>query len=72
MTLRTTSPTAACLRCGACSTRVQSRYTRTLRDFPSVGRPVSLILHVRRFFFIKSTCAQKIFTERIRELVGRH
>jgi len=48
--LRTTSPTALCPSCGAASSRVQSRYTRTLRDLPSVGYPIRLIMRVRRFF----------------------
>src|SRR5215469_3975817 len=29
--------------------------------FPKVGCPIRLIMHVRRFFCKKSTCAQKIF-----------
>ena len=48
--LRTTSLTASCPSCGTASSRIQSRYTRTLRDLPSVGHPIRLILHVRRFF----------------------
>jgi transposase len=72
LTLRTTSPTASCPSCGTRSTRVQSRYTRRLHDLPSSGRPVSLMLHLRRFFCTKSTCAQKIFTERLPELCYPH
>jgi zinc-finger of transposase IS204/IS1001/IS1096/IS1165 len=72
LTLRTTSPTASCPSCGTLSTRVQSRYTRRLHDLPSSGRPVSLMLHVRRFFCSKGTCAQKIFTERLPELCRPH
>jgi transposase len=72
LTLRTTSPTASCPSCGTRSTRVQSRYTRRLHDVPSGGRPVSLMLHVRRFCCTKSTCAQKIFTERLPELCRPH
>src|SRR5258707_14990250 len=68
LTLRTTSPTASCPACGTASSRIQSRYTRTLRDLPSVGRPLRLIMHVRRFFCNKSTCTQKIFVERLPEL----
>jgi len=64
LTLRTTSQAASCPRCGTRSARVQSRYIRKLHDLPSGGRPVSLLLHVRRFFCTKSTCAQKIFTEK--------
>jgi transposase len=72
LTLRTTSPTASCPSCGTASSRIQSRYTRTLRDLPSVGRSLRLIMHVRRFFCKKSTCAQKIFVERLLELCLPH
>src|SRR5947209_3606421 len=72
LTLRTTSLTASCPSCGTVSSRIQSRYTRTLRDLPSVGRPLRLILHVRRFFCKRSTCAQKIFVERLPELCHPH
>jgi hypothetical protein len=65
LTLRTTSPTASCPFCGTASSRNQSLYTRILHDLPSVGHPIRLILHVRRFFCNKSTCAQKIFVERL-------
>ena len=72
LTLRTTSPTASCPACGSASSRIQSRYTRTLRDLPSSGRPIRLILQVRRFFWKESTCAQKIFTERLPDLCRPH
>ena len=68
LTLRTTSPTAPCPSCGTVSSRIQSRYTRTLRDLPSVGQPIRLIMHVRRFICKKSICAQKIFVERLPDL----
>ena len=68
LTLRTTSPMAPCPSCGTQSSHIQSRYTRTLRDLPSIGRPIRLIMHVRRFFCKKNTCAQKIFAERLPEL----
>src|SRR5713101_8651914 len=72
ITMRAASPTAPCPCCGTISQRIQSRYTRTLRDLPSSGRPVHLIMHVRRFFCTKRTCAQKIFTERLPELCRPH
>src|SRR6266566_2712994 len=72
LTLRTTSPTASCPSCGTASSHIQSRYTRTLHDLPSVGHPIRLILHVRRFFCQKSTCTQKIFVERLPELCHPH
>lgn len=63
-----TSPTACCPSCGTVSRRVQSHYCWTLHDLPSNGRPVSLILDVRRFFCKKSTCKRKIFTEQLPKL----
>jgi len=47
---------------------VQSRYKRTLHDLPISGRPVRLIVLLRRFFCKKSTCARKIFAEQLPEL----
>jgi transposase len=72
LTLRTTSLTASCPSCGTASSRIQSRYTRVLRDLPSVGHPIRLVMHVRRFFCTKKTCAQKIFVERLPELCRPH
>lgn len=72
LTGRTTSPTASCPSCGTDSSRIQSRYTRRLHDLPSSGRPVHLILLVRRFFCQNRTCTQKIFAERLPELCQPH
>src|SRR6266516_1580486 len=72
LTLRTTSLTASCPSCGTASSRIQSRYTRTLRDLPSVGHPIRLVMQVRRFFCQKHTCAQKIFAERLPDLCRPH
>src|SRR5712691_5079672 len=68
LTLRTICLTASCPLCGTQSSRIQSRYRRTLLDLPSGGRPIRLIMHVRRCFCKKRTCAQKIFVERLPEL----
>src|ERR1700730_3969927 len=64
VTVRAASPTASCPCCGTISKRVQSRYTRTLRDLPASGRPVHLIVRVRRFFCQERTCPRRIFAER--------
>ena len=68
LTVRTTSPTATCPHCGTVSKGVQSSYKRTLHDLPASGRPITLIIEVRRFFCKKSTCPRKIFAERLPEL----
>lgn len=72
ITLHSTSSTACCPCCGTISTSVQSRYSRKLHDLPSSGRPVHLLVHVRRFFCKKGTCAQKIFAERLKDLCHPH
>ena len=64
ITVRAASATASCPRCETICKRVQSRYTRTLRDLPASGRPVHLIVQVRRFFCEEKTCVRKIFAER--------
>ena len=64
ITVRAASPTAPCPCCGIISKRIQSRYTRTVRDLPASGRPVHLVVQVRRFFCEEKTCVRKIFAER--------
>ena len=64
VTVRAASPTASCPCCATISKRVQSRYTRTLRDLPASGRLVHLIMRVRRFYCQERTCVRKIFAER--------
>jgi transposase len=68
VTVHAASPTASCPCCGTISQRVQSRYTRTLRDLPASGRLVHLIVRVRRFFCQERTCVRKIFAERFSSL----
>jgi len=68
ITVRAASPTAPCPCCGTICKRIQSRYTRTVRDLPASGRPVHLVIRVRRFFCQESTCVRKIFAERFPSL----
>ena len=68
----TTSPTAACPACGSASSRVHSRYTRTLADLPWHNTPVQLQLQVRRFFCDVATCPQRIFVERVPTVAATH
>lgn len=68
ITVRAASPAAPCPCCGTISKRIQSRYPRTLRDLPASGRPVHLVIHVRRFFCQEGTCIRKIFAERFPSL----
>lgn len=72
LTVRTTFPTACCSSCGTTSERVQSRYMRTLHDLPASGRPVTLLVQVRRFFCPQPRCPRKIFAESLPELCRPH
>lgn len=61
-----------CLSCGNRSTRVHSRYRRTLADLPWQGLPVRILLHARKFFCSNDRCAQQIFTEPLTGTVARY
>jgi transposase len=69
---RTTSAKARCPVCGALSQRVHSRYVRTLADLPWQGIPVSIRLHVRRFFCDAASCKRTIFTERLPGVIAHY
>ena len=56
---------ALCSACGKRSSRVHSRYTRTLADLPWQGIPVSVRLRLRRFFCNEGTSQRAIFAERL-------
>jgi transposase len=61
---------SACPQCGQLSTRVHSRYTRTLADLPWQGRAVRIQLQVRRFFCPAAACPKRTFAERLPELAA--
>src|SRR5215469_4379830 len=64
-----TNASACCPLCSSLGTRVHSHYTRTVADLPCAGQPVRLLVQVRKFFCDATTCARKIFTERIAPFV---
>lgn len=61
---------ARCPRCHRRSRRIHSRYRRHVADRPIGGTPVTLELHVRRFFCSNPRCPQRIFAERLPSLVA--
>jgi len=65
LTMTSTQSTAACPICAAASSRIHSRYQRTVRDLPWASHSVQVQLHVRRFFCSNPACEQKIFAERL-------
>ncbi|MFE3784657.1 ISL3 family transposase [Amycolatopsis sp. NPDC059090] len=62
---------AACPDCGTGSSTVHSRYRRRLDDRPVSGRPVSILLTVRRFFCPSTGCTRRTFAEQFHGLVDR-
>ncbi len=60
----------ACPKCQQVSVHVHSRYPRTVVDLPTAEWAVRLRLHVRRFRCRNGQCAQRVFTERIPQVVA--
>jgi transposase len=64
-----THPLACCPDCGFPSSRVHSRYVRTVGDLPCAGRQIVLKLTVRKFLCSVPDCPRTMFTERLPDLV---
>ncbi len=60
-----TRATSLCPICFSPSSRLHSRYMRTVADMPCAGFRVRLLLHVRKFFCSTADCPRRIFTERL-------
>ncbi len=61
---------ACCPCCHQPSSKVHSRYQRTLADLPWEGIGVQLKLGVRKFFCINHECLQSVFCERLPNVVA--
>ena len=59
-----TRPRVCCPLCQTPTSRVPSRYTRTLTDLPWGPYTIRWQLHGRKFFCDHPACARQIFTER--------
>jgi transposase len=57
----------ACPGCGTRSARIHRRYQRCLADLPMAGKPVRLVVDVRRFHCDAAPCGRRIFAERFDE-----
>ena len=67
ITIRPLNMGSACPGCGARSERIHSRYQRRLADLPLAGKPVRLVVLVRRFHCDAVLCGRRIFAERFDE-----
>jgi transposase len=63
--VRAKASDAACPACRHRSSRVHARYQRQLADLPLGGRPVRIIVHIRRFKCANPRCMQSTFSEQI-------
>lgn len=59
-----------CPLCGLASSRVHSRYSRTVSDLPWHGISVALQVRARRFFCDESSCERRIFCERLPKIAA--
>jgi transposase len=67
---RTRTASLACRACGAVSARVHDRYRRRLADLACGGRPVQVVLKVRRFCCGNPACPVATFAEQVPGLAG--
>lgn len=72
MALRSELLTAVSPSCGQAAKRVHSRYKRKPRDLPVSGRPVCLIIEVRRFFCDNICCPRKTFADQLPSFLRSH
>ena len=61
--------TSCCPTCSTPSSAIHSYYRRKPRDLPCVGRPIHLLLTVRKFFCRNPHCSRKVFTERLPDFI---
>jgi transposase len=69
--VRANRPRARCPCCGQFSSRVHSKYSRTVSDLPWRGVTVVLKVRARKFFCGDPGCERSIFCERLPEVVAR-
>ena len=65
ITVATTTVPVPCPACGVASSRVQSRYQRTVADLPWAEMAIRLLVRVRRFRCDNPGCPRAIFCERL-------
>jgi zinc-finger of transposase IS204/IS1001/IS1096/IS1165 len=63
-------PTSPCPCCAVPSAAIHSYYRRKPQDLPCAGRPIRLLLTVKKFFCRVPECPRKIFVERLPDLIA--
>lgn len=72
LVVKTIQAAVPCPRCHQLSSRVHSRYQRTVADLPWQGVSVQLQLLTRRFFCANKKCVRQIFCERLPRVVAAY
>jgi transposase len=72
ITVCSTASSSCCPDCQQVSSQVHSTYLRSPQALPSSGRPVQLLLRVRRFRCSNPGCQRKTFAEAFPHLVAPH
>jgi transposase len=72
ITARTRTAQAACRLCGQASSSGHDRYPRWLRDLPCGGRPVEILVSVRRLRCTNAGCPAATFAEQVPGLTAWH
>src|SRR4029453_10046910 len=70
MIVTASTPQAHCPECQQLSSHVHSRYQRSVTDLPRGEITVRLELQTRKFFCDNDGCRQRIFCERLPEVVA--
>jgi transposase len=65
LNVSSTQTLAQCPLCANPTTRIHSRYERTLLNLPCVNYSLTLVMQVCKFFCDNSDCIRRVFTERI-------
>lgn len=68
LNVASTQTLVQCPLCANPTTRIHSRYERTLLDLPCVNYSLTLVMQVCKFFCDNSDCIRRVFTERIPEV----
>jgi hypothetical protein len=69
---RTRTSPVTCPECGEPAPRVHDRYWRRLQDLACCGRPVQVVLQVRRLICDNPACAVATFAEQVAGLTAKH
>ncbi len=72
LVVKTIQSAVPCPCCHQASSRIHSRYKRTVADLPWQSVTVQIELLTRRFFCINKTCRRRIFGERLPRVVAAY